>query len=244
MNNKRAQELQQLWVELEWRRCALDEEYFIENYVYIPSEQDSRGRIKFQLFDYQKELRSLIRSKRFVVSLKARQIGYTTLAMAHALWLTMFRPGANILIVSKNQDSSNKNLAQARLAYRFLPLWMQTRGPKLEADSTKGMSFVFADGMVSNMKAAASTSGVFAGETATFVIWDEAALVEPASLQDDVLRTLLPTTDAGGSMWIISTARGAYSRFAKLYRSAKKNESQFVSFFKPWMVSPFMRHNA
>lgn len=241
MNSKRAQDLQQIWVELEWRRCAQDEEYFIENYVFIPSEQDARGRTKFELFDYQRDLRHLIRSHRFVVSLKARQIGYTTLAMAHALWLALFRPGANILIVSKNQDSSNKNLAQARLAYRFLPQWMQARGPKLDADSTKGMSFVFPDGMVSHMKAAASTAGVFAGETATFVIWDEAALVEPASLQDDVLRTLLPTTDAGGSMWIISTARGAYNRFAKLYRSAKKGDSQFVSFFRPWMVSPFMR---
>jgi len=241
MNSKRAQELQQLWTELEWRRCAQDEEYFIENYVYIPSEQDARGRTKFQLFDYQKDLRNLIRNNRYVVSLKARQIGYTTLAMAHALWLALFRPGANILVVSRTQDSSNKNLAQARLAYRFLPQWLQARGPKLDADSTKGMGFVFPDGMVSNIKAASATAGVFAGETASFVIWDEAALVEPASLQDDVLRTLLPTVDAGGSMWIISTARGAYNRFAKLYRSAKKGDTQFVAFFRPWMVSPFMR---
>lgn len=241
MNSKRAQELQQLWVELEWRRCAEDEEYFIQTYVFIPSEQDARGRTKFAMFDYQKDLRKLIHTQRFVVSLKARQIGYTTLAMAHALWLALFRPGANILVVSRTQDSSNKNLAQARLAYRFLPRWMQARGAKLDADSTKGMSFVFPDGMVSHIKAASATSGVFAGETATFVIWDEAALVEPASLQDDVLRTLLPTADAGGSMWIISTARGAYNRFAKLYRSAKKGDSQFVAFFRPWMVSPFMR---
>lgn len=230
-----------MWVELEWRRCATDEKYFIEQYVYIPSEQDSRGRTKFVLFDYQDELRRLISVNRYVVSLKARQIGYTTLAMAHALWLAMFRPGANVLVVSRTQDSSNKNLAQARLGYRFLPTWMQTRGPKLDADSTKGMSFVFADGMVSHIKAASATSGVFAGETASFVIWDEAALVEPAALQDDVLRTLLPTVDAGGSIWIISTARGAYNRFAKLYRMARKGDSQFISFFRPWMVSPFMR---
>ena len=40
---------------------------------------------------------------------------------------------------------------------------------------------------------------------------------------------------------IVSTARGAYNRFAKTYRAAKKKESQFVAFFKPWMVSPFMK---
>ena len=164
MNSKRSQELQQLWVELEWRRCAQDEEYFIQQYVYIPSEQDARGPTKFEMFDYQKDLRKLIRSNRYVVSLKARQIGYTTLAMAHALWLSLFRPGANILVVSRTQDSSNKNLAQARLAYRFLPQWMQARGPKLDADSTKGMSFVFPDGMVSHIKAAGQHPGVVTGQ--------------------------------------------------------------------------------
>jgi len=99
----------------------------------------------------------------------------------------------------------------------------------------------FADGMESKLKSAPATEGVFAGETATLVVWDEAGLVEPAARQEDVLRTLLPTTDAGGSMLIISTARGSYNRFAKTYRSAQRGDSQFVPFFQPWMVSPFMR---
>lgn len=241
--NKNEKRLSRLWVELEWRRCAADEEYFINNYVWVPSEHDARGRVRFHLFDYQQELLSTIKSQRFVTALKARQIGFTTLAMAHALWLSMFRPGATILIVSEDQKSSNKNLSQARMAYRFLPPWMKDRAPRVIADSSNGMSFEFPDGMISNMKTSPATSGVFAGETATLVIWDEAALVEPASLQEDVLRTLLPCTDAGGSMMIISTARGAYNRFAKTYRAAKRNDSQFLAFFKPWKVSPFMQCN-
>ena len=234
-------ELQRLWIELEWRRCATDEAYFLENYVFIPSEEDPRGRTEFELFDHQHELLTLFKTNRFVVALKARQLGYTTLAMAHALWLSFFRPGAVILVVSRNQKSANKNLGQARLAYQFLPNWMKERAPQVTADSTDGMVFRFADGMESRMKSAPATEGVFAGETATLVVWDEAGLVEPASRQEDVLRTLLPTTDAGGSMLIISTSRGSYNRFAKTYRSAKRGESQFVAFFKPWQVSPFMR---
>ena len=239
--DKHERRIQQLWVELEWRRCAQNEEYFINTYVWVPSEQDPRGRTRFNLFDYQSELLNLSKTRRFVIALKARQIGFTTLGMAHALWLALFRPGANILIVSETQKSSNKNLAQARLAYQFLPNWMRERAPKIKNDSSNGMSFETADGMVSYLKASPATNGVFAGETASFVLWDEAALVEPASLQEDVLRTLLPTTDAGGSMMIVSTARGAYNRFAKTYRLAKLQDSQFVAFFKPWEVSPFMR---
>ena len=239
--DKRQKRVNQLWVELEWRRCAADEAYFIDTYVWVPSEKDPRGRTRFHLFDYQAELLNLTKSQRFVIALKARQIGFTTLGMAHSLWLALFRPGANILIISETQKSSNKNLAQARMAYQFLPEWMKERGPSIKNDSSNGISFETADGMLSYLKASPATNGVFAGETATFVLWDEAALVEPASLQEDVLRTLLPTTDAGGSMMVVSTARGAYNRFAKTYRYAKAGQSQFVPFFKPWSVSPFMR---
>jgi hypothetical protein len=240
-DNRRTTELQRLWVELEWRRAAQDETFFLQEYTYIPSEYDPRGRINFQLFDYQHELLNLFKSNRFVIALKARQLGYTTLAMAHALWLCFFRPGATILVVSRNQKSANKNLAQARLAYQFLPHWMKERAPKLTSDSTDGMTFRFNDGMESKIKSAAAVEGVFAGETATLVILDEAGLVTPASRQEDVFRTLLPTTDAGGSMLIISTSRGAYNRFAKTYRLAKRGDSQFVHFFRPWNVSPFMQ---
>lgn len=236
-------ELNRLWVELEWRRCATDEDYFLRNYIFIPSESDPRGRVKFNLFDYQEELLDLFKSNRFVIALKARQLGYTTLAMAHSIWLAFFRPGATILVVSQTQKSANKNLAQARLAYQFLPIWMKERAPKLIADSTDGLSFQFNDGMISKLKSAAAVESVFAGETATLVILDEAGLVEPAQRQEDVFRTLLPTTDAGGSMLIISTSRGNYNRFAKTYRYAKKGDSQFVAFFKPWTVSPFMQCN-
>ena len=238
-------EQNKLFTELEWRRCAGDEQYFLENYVFIPSEQDIRGRLKFELFDYQEELLNLFKTNRFVVALKARQLGYTTLAMAHALWLAFFRPGSTILVVSRNQKSANKNLSQAKLAYQFLPEWMKVRAPKLISDSTDGMSFQFGDGMLSKLKSSAAVEGVFAGETATLVILDEAGLVEPASRQEDVFRTLLPTTDAGGSMLMISTSRGSYNRFAKIYKSAKRGDSQFVSFFKPWSVSPFLQcdHN-
>ena len=199
--------------------------------------------IKFNLFDYQVELLNLFKDNRFVTALKARQLGYTTLAMAHALWLSFFRPGATILVVSRNQKSANKNLAQAKLAYQFLPQWMKERAPKLIADSQDGMIFKFIDGMESKLKSASAVEGVFAGETATLVVLDEAGLVEPASRQEDVFRTLIPTTDAGGSMLIISTSRGSYNRFAKTYKAAKRGDSQFISFFRPWTASPFMQCN-
>jgi hypothetical protein len=69
------------------------------------------------------------------------------------------------------------------------------------------------------------------------VLWDEAALAE---YQDDALRTLIPTTDAGGSMIVFSTARGGHNTFARVYRAAERGENEFKTLFYPWHVSRFM----
>jgi len=72
---KLARRKQKLWVELEWRRCASDKKYFIQNYVYIQVQPkwDSRGRTKFELFDYQNEALDTWNNNRFTVIVKERQ---------------------------------------------------------------------------------------------------------------------------------------------------------------------------
>lgn len=222
-------------MELEWRRCASDPRYFIEGYVWISSERDPRGRVPFELFDYQVNDLAAFIENRFVVCLKSRQLGLTTLAMAYALWLLLFRPGgANVGVVSKNQVSSDKNLGMLRAMYGFLPVWLKERGPKITGDSSRAVVFQHRDGSVSVVKSAAVTKTVFAGETFTLLVCDEAALWEYA---DDAYRTLKPTTDAGGSMLLISTARGAHGLFARTYRQAVRGENGYVAIFHPWSVS-------
>lgn len=227
-------ELERLYIELEWRKCAENPFYFIENYIWIESERDGRGREPFELFDYQYESLEAYTQKRFVIILKARQLGFTTLAMAYALWQCLFKPRANILLISKSQDSADKNLGMARFMYSFLPDWLKTRGPELEGDAAKQMVFKFYDGTNNRLKSFAGTKTAGAGETASLVILDEFALMEdPAS----TYRTIKPTTDAGGRLIIISTARGGNNMFAKIYREAKRGNNEFHSIFQPWTSS-------
>jgi hypothetical protein len=233
---KRKRKLEKLWVELEWRKCAKDKNYFIKNYVYIQvqSKWDARGRMKFDLFDYQENALNTWNNNRFVIIVKARQLGYTTLAMADILWHCLFQPGSNLLLVSKNQDSANKNLGMVKFMYQFLPAWMKERGPRLIKDAEYKLEYEYADGMKCQVKSFAGTETAGAGETATLVVLDEFALMEDP---ENTYRTILPTTDAGGRLIIISTARGAYNQFAKLYRAAKQNQNQFVPLFQPWHSS-------
>jgi hypothetical protein len=227
-------ELERLWYELEWRKCAADPEYFIRTYVWIESERDPRGREPFGLWDYQENALHAYLDNRFVIILKARQLGFTTLAMSYALWQCLFKPRANILLISKSQDSADKNLGMARFMYSFLPEWMKARGPELDGDAAKQMIFKFSDGGANRLKSFAGTKTAGAGETASLVILDEFALMEDPA---NTYRTIKPTTDAGGSLIIISTARGGSNLFAKIYREGKRGVNEFFSVFEPWTSS-------
>ena len=228
------EDLERLWFEMEWRKCASDPEYFIRTYVWIESERDPRGREPFGIWDYQQKSLDAYMKQRFVIILKARQLGFTTLAMAYALWQCLFKPRANILLISKSQDSADKNLGMARFMYSFLPEWMKARGPELDGDAAKQMIFRFTDGTNNRLKSFAGTKTAGAGETASLVILDEFALMDdPAS----TYRTIKPTTDAGGSLIIISTARGGTNMFAKIYREGKRGTNEFHSIFEPWTSS-------
>ena len=236
---KKERELELAWQELEWRKCASDINYFISEYVYIEVEtkHDARGRTQFNLWDYQQDALNDYLNNRFVVVLKARQLGFTTLAMAYAIWQCLFSNRATILLISKSQDAADKNLGMARFMYSFLPDWLKNRGPTLDGDAAKQMVFKYGDGRVNRIKSFAGTKTAGAGETASLVILDEFALMEDPS---NTFRTIKSTTDAGGSLIIISTARGGSNMFASIYRDARKGLNGFKSIFQPWSVSRFI----
>jgi hypothetical protein len=242
MNRRR--QLEQAYAELLWRHYANNPADFFRDCLYVPSGEKfggTEGRTNFELFDYQLDTLATIRDNRYVIVLKARQLGLTTLMMAYAFWMLLFRPGSNIVLVSRSQGAANSALEIMDFMYNFLPEWAKNRGPRVESDAATHHSYRFNNGMVSKIASYAATKTVAAGQTATLVLWDEAALAE---YQEDAFRTLLPTTDAGGSMVIFSTARGGYNQFARVYRDAERNESQFVPIFHPWHASRFMNPKA
>lgn len=238
MSRARSQ-LEQALVELRWRAYARDPEKFFEECLYIPSQQDERGRTRFKLYDHQREDLETFLNNRFVVVLKGRQIGLSTLVGAKALWRCLFRPGSVILWVSNNQENAVKAVNILKVMWTFLPEWVKGRAPELTSGKSGNPVWTFQDGLTSRIRAYAGTSTAGAGESASIVILDEFALVD-AHIQDDLLRTADPTTDAGGSLWIISTARGGHNRFAQTFTKAQRGESRFVPIFHPWMVSSFI----
>lgn len=229
--------------ELRWRAYRDDPELFFQECVWVPSQRDPRGRERFELFDYQVEDLHTLVSNKFVIGLKARQIGWSTLIAGLLLHRSIFREGSVCLWVSNTQDNANKAVAMLSVMWNFLPGWVRERAPRLTGDQAGKKEWTFASGMTSRIRAFAGTATAAASETASIVVLDEFGLVD-AHIQDDLFRSSEPTTDAGGQLWILSTARGAYNRFATMFKDAAAGLSRFVAIFRPWMVSRFVNRNA
>ncbi|MGH3441154.1 MAG: hypothetical protein ACRDUY_03745 [Nitriliruptorales bacterium] len=231
--------LESLTQEAMFRRASRDPAYFMRTFMWVKDEDGASGRTLFRLFDYQEADLATLVEERFVTVLKARQLGLSTLVAGYALWLALFRPGSNVLWISNNDKNARKAVEMLDMAWRFLPEWFKGRCPRKEGDAAGEKVWVHPDGMKSFIKAYPGTKTAGASETATLVVLDEFALVDPA-IQDDLYRSAGATTDAGGSLVIISTARGRHNRFAKMFMTGRRGESRFKAIFHSWVMSRFV----
>jgi hypothetical protein len=215
-------------IEAEWRRCAADEEYWLENYWYI--RHPERGRILIELREAQRETLELWRTLRYTLALKARQIGFSTIAGGHAVWLAFFHPDRFIIMLSKGEREVVKLLQKAKYGYRYLPTWMLERGPNLLDDNQTKMSW----DNESAIESLPSASDPARGEAVYLVIVDEWAFLPDA---EAAWASIEPITDIGGRVIGISTANGSGNFFHDFYVAAKAQRSGFKAIFYPyWAV--------
>src|SRR5688572_18342611 len=79
--------------------------YWIWHYVKIkPDTEDSYTL--FHPWKAQQEVLAGLLTRKQVILLKARQLGQTTIVLAYALWLAVFRPNQTILLFSKDLKTS------------------------------------------------------------------------------------------------------------------------------------------
>jgi hypothetical protein len=217
-------------IKQELTRCWLSPVYFTEKYVRIYNAT-IRDWIPFEMWPAQREALSQIMTSQYVIVLKARQLGMSWLCLSFALWLMLFRPIANIMIMSK-RDEESVDLLTNRLSkmHSLLPEWMQAA--KVERDSAHDL--VLSNG--SRAKAFPTSGG--RSYTGTFVLLDEADFVPSLS---EVLNAIKPAVDAGGQLVLISTVDKAVplSTFKQLFRSAYyEKSSNYTPIFFSWRARP------
>lgn len=97
---------------------------YVQELVRI-EDRDAAGLVvPFELWPAQAEALQAFINNRFIVVLKARQLGLTWLALAYASWLLVFRPGASVVALSKREQDAKELARRMAFIKRYLPAWL------------------------------------------------------------------------------------------------------------------------
>jgi hypothetical protein len=214
--------------EAEWRLCAADEAHFLENYWFVA--HPARGRVLFKLRDAQSHALGHWGEHRYSLTLKARQIGWTTLVAAHQFWLAYFHADQNIIDLSRTERESVLLLRKSKYGFKHLPPWMVNRGPKSLIDHQQRMAFDNG----SQITSMPSASDPARGESATLVVVDEWAFLPNP---EEAWASIEPVADVGGRIIGLSTANGSGNFFHHLWTGATAGNNKFATMFFPWSAS-------
>lgn len=218
--------------EREFRRCRGQDtrdraafEYWCRHYVRI--QVPEKGSVRFELFDAQRDIMDVWMQERYSIVLKARQIGWTTLAAIYSLWLAFFWPDQSIVFLSKKQENAEFILGKSIYAYERLPAWMQERGPKRATKNKQDITF----GNGSKIRSLPSKEDPARGHTVDLVIVDEWAFLDNP---ENAWASIEPITDVGGRCIGLSTANGWGDFFHEMWVRARAGIGQFKPMFYPW----------
>jgi hypothetical protein len=222
--------------EKEWRKCrgpddaTTDEllaafEHFCLEYWFI--RHPERGRIKFVLREAQTETARNWMEHRYTIVLKARQIGFSTLAAAFVFWETFFWADRFVVMLSRTEREASKLLQKTKYGYKMLPGWMKVRGPQLISDNQLKMVF----DNESAVESLPSGNDPARGEAVYRVVIDEMAFLPNP---DEAWASIEPIADVGGRVICLSTANGEGNIFHDLWVGSQTKTNRFVGIFFPW----------
>tara|TARA_R110000751_G_scaffold20222_7_gene59559 strand:+ start:1274 stop:2161 length:888 start_codon:yes stop_codon:yes gene_type:complete len=220
--------LSELRQEAEWRKCVADESYFLRMYWHIA--HPARGRILFDLRDAQSEALNRWANNRYSLTLKARQIGWTTLVAAHQFWLAFFHDDQNIIDLSRTERESVLLLKKTKYGFKHMPDWLLARGPQSVVEHQQRMGF--SNG--SQIASMPSASDPARGESASLVVVDEWAFLPNP---EEAWASIEPVADVGGRIIGLSTANGSGNFFHQLWVGATTGNNRFDAMFFPWSAS-------
>lgn len=229
-------ELTDLLNEKEWRKCKGSEGATTEELVAAFSHfcsthwtirHPERGRIKFVLREAQEETVRVWIDSRYSIVLKARQIGFSTLAAAFTFWETFFWPDRFTVMLSRTEREASKLLQKTKYGYKMLPAWMRVRGPDLLSDNQ--LKMVFAND--SSIESLPSGNDPARGESVYRVIIDEMAFLPNA---EEAWASIEPIADVGGRVICLSTANGEGNIFHQLWVGSQNETNRFTGIFFPW----------
>lgn len=210
----------------ETKKCMVDPIYFMRKYVKI--QHPHRGTIPFDLYPFQENTLGQFHDNRYLLILKSRQLGITTLVSAYALWLMIFHSDKSILIISIKQEVSKEIITKVRFANDHLPSWL-----KVQAVEDNRLSLRLKNG--SNIQATSSSTDAGRSKALSLLVLDEAAFIDCA---EDIWTSAYNTLSTGGRAIILSTPNGVGNWFHRMWVEAEKKKNDFHTLKLPWHLHP------
>ena len=215
-----------LAIKKEYAVCVKDPQYFMKKYCVI--QHPTKGKLKFDLYPFQKDVLNQFKNNRYNVVLKARQLGLSTLTAAYSLWTILFQHDKNILCIATGKDTAKNLVTKVRVMYQNLPSWLKT---KVEEDNK--LSMRLANG--SQIKAVASNESAGRSEALSLLILDEAAFIDKI---DEIWTAAQQTLATGGDCIMISTPNGVGNFFHQTWVGAQEKSNDFNDIYLHWSLHP------
>jgi len=201
------------------------------NHVKVISDDPMNPTItRWEPWPYLIEQAQAWESRSNEVVLKDRQLGYSWLFAAYAVWRA--RGGAAVALISKGEDEAKELLRKCAFIEKHVPEYMRLcpdKGIKTERMDWPNSGLIMAF---------PSTPDAGVSYTFQLIGMDEAAFHPNGALN---YAAILPTISAGGQFIALSTADPSLSGtgfFAQLYWDSKAGETGYKSRFIPWHVRP------
>jgi hypothetical protein len=191
--------------------------FFLDNFFYI--QHPTKGKLRYEPFDYQRRLIDSYHQHRFNVNLLPRQTGKTTTAAGYLLWYAMFVPDATILVAAHKFTGAQEIMSRIRYAYELCPDHIRC-GVK----SYNKQSIEFDNG--SRIIAQTTTETTGRGLSLSLLYADEFAFVEP-NIATEFWTSISPTLATGGKAIITSTPNSDEDQFANIWKEANHKFDEF-----------------
>jgi hypothetical protein len=193
-----------------------------------------RGRVPFLLYPFQKKVLWHFLNDSFNIILKFRQAGITELISMYCLWLAMYHPNKNILIISIKDRVAKKVLRKIKYMYRNLPEHLKVRvvnGRSGEIGTATEIEF----GNGSIISSIPTTEDAGRSEGLSLLVIDEAAIIKWANI---IWAAVWPTLSTGGKAIVNSTPYGVGNWFHSLWVNAVAGGNPFNPIRLRWQMHP------
>ena len=242
---------------LQLARYKNDKISFIEDYVNIEDKDADPVVIPFKLWPAQKDLLKLFIEENRVITLKARQLGITWLALADTAHDLIFNPGYSANTISQTEEDGKELVRRMGFIFKYMPNWIIVDKKAEKEEKEENITgYIYEqhklqlivhhpDGKEPAVfKAFTSAPGAARSFTASKVIMDEWAF-HPAA--EEIWEAAYPTFNrkTGGKIIGISTAdKGTLHE--EIWQNATwefKGEegggkNSFKGLFIPWYAHP------